>query len=94
MDVVHLCGAKMFVMENVTELLRSDEFGDIAKRAEDMGFDLISDVFNAADFGTPQTRKRAIIIGWKKRFRCRASFPRPNTYKRANARVTAMADSS
>ncbi len=42
MDVVNLCGAKMFVMENVTELLRSDEFSDIVKRATDMGFDLRS----------------------------------------------------
>jgi DNA (cytosine-5)-methyltransferase 1 len=81
MDVVHLCGAKMFVMENVTELLRSDEFGDIAKRAADMGFDLISDVFNAADFGTPQTRKRAIIIGWKKGFVAEPAFPVPTHAK-------------
>ncbi len=66
MDVVELCGAKMFVMENVSELLRSDEFNDIAKRAKKMGFSLIFDVVNAADYGAPQTRKRAIVIGWKK----------------------------
>ena len=66
LDVVELCGAKMFVMENVPELLRSEEFNDVAKRAKKMGFSLISDVVNAADYGAPQTRKRAIIIGWKK----------------------------
>lgn len=66
MDVVQRCGAKMFVMENVPELLRSEEFLDIAKRAKRMGFNLIHDVVNAADYGAPQTRKRAIIIGWKK----------------------------
>lgn len=65
MDVVTLCGAKMFVMENVPELLRSDEFLDIKMRANAMGFELIYDVVNAADYGAAQTRKRAIIIGWK-----------------------------
>lgn len=66
MDVVERCGATMFVMENVPELLRSFEFNDVAKRAKKMGFSLIHDVVNAADYGAPQTRKRAIIIGWKK----------------------------
>ncbi|MFP3558203.1 DNA cytosine methyltransferase [Paraburkholderia sp. SIMBA_049] len=66
MDVVKLSGAKMFVMENVPELLRSGEFEDIAKRAKKMGFSLIYDVVNAADYGAPQTRKRALVIGWKK----------------------------
>ncbi|WP_245725609.1 DNA cytosine methyltransferase [Pandoraea oxalativorans] len=66
MDVVALSGAKMFVMENVPELLRSGEFDDIAKRAQKMGFSLIYDVVNAADYGAAQTRKRAIVIGWKR----------------------------
>jgi DNA (cytosine-5)-methyltransferase 1 len=66
MDVVKLSGARMFVMENVPELLRSGEFEDIAKRAKKMGFSLIYDVVNAADYGAAQTRKRAIVIGWKK----------------------------
>ncbi|VVE80349.1 DNA (cytosine-5-)-methyltransferase [Pandoraea sputorum] len=65
MDVVALSGARMFVMENVPELLRSGEFDDIAKRAKKMGFSLIYDVVNAADYGAAQTRKRAIVIGWK-----------------------------
>lgn len=65
MDVVEQCGAKMFVMENVPELLRSSEFSDICVRASGMGFSIIYDVVNAANYGTPQTRKRAIIIGWK-----------------------------
>ena len=64
-DVVEKSGANMFVMENVPELLRSDEFARIAARIEAMGFKYVSDVLNAADFGAPQTRKRAVIIGWK-----------------------------
>ncbi|WP_256671866.1 DNA cytosine methyltransferase [Pseudomonas sp. 18058] len=66
MDVVEQCGAKMFVMENVPELLRSSEFLDIQSRAISMGFEMIFEVVNTADYGVAQTRKRLIIIGWKK----------------------------
>lgn len=66
MDVVEQCGANMFVMENVPELLRSTEFLDIQSRATSMGFDMIFEVVNTADYGVAQTRKRLIIIGWKK----------------------------
>lgn len=66
MDVVGQCDAKMFVMENVPELLRSTEFSDIQARAEAMGFNMIFEVVNTADYGVAQTRKRLIIIGWKK----------------------------
>lgn len=66
MDVVEQCGAKMFVMENVPELLRSNEFLDIQSRAKSMGFETIFEVVNTADYGVAQTRKRLIIIGWKK----------------------------
>jgi DNA (cytosine-5)-methyltransferase 1 len=65
MDVVQLSGARMFVMENVPELLRSSEFSDIEIRVKAMGFSMIHDVVNSADFGAAQTRKRALIIGWK-----------------------------
>ncbi|WP_082045732.1 MULTISPECIES: DNA cytosine methyltransferase [Pseudomonas] len=66
MDVVQKCGARIFVMENVPELLRSDEFLDIRSRVDAMGFNIIHEVVNTADYGVAQTRKRAIIIGWKK----------------------------
>lgn len=75
MDVVSLCGATMFIMENVPELLRSDEFSEIEKRARSMGFELIYDVVNAADYGAAQTRKRAIIIGWKPEHTGTPTFP-------------------
>lgn len=65
MDVVALSGAKMFVMENVPELQRSSEFLDIQARAAAMGFDVIYEVVNTADYGVAQTRKRLIVIGWK-----------------------------
>lgn len=54
---------KIFVMENVPPLLKSQEYIEIVKAAEAMGYQVIGKVLNAADYGTPQTRKRAIIIG-------------------------------
>ncbi|MCQ9471643.1 DNA cytosine methyltransferase [Pseudomonas alliivorans] len=65
MDVVERSDAKIFVMENVPELLRSKEFSDIQQRAASLGFSLIFEVVNTADFGVAQTRKRLIVIGWK-----------------------------
>jgi DNA (cytosine-5)-methyltransferase 1 len=52
-----------FVMENVPQLLRSAEYEAFKKAAEKLGFEIAEGVLNAADFGVPQTRKRAIVIG-------------------------------
>jgi DNA (cytosine-5)-methyltransferase 1 len=53
----------VFVMENVPELLRSAEYADFKDAAQDLGYRIEQDVLNAADFGVPQTRRRAIAIG-------------------------------
>ncbi|WP_304167781.1 DNA cytosine methyltransferase [Lonsdalea britannica] len=67
MDIIEMSSASLFVMENVPGLLSSDEFEDICVRAENMGFLLLNpSVLNTADYGAPQTRKRAIAIGIKK----------------------------
>lgn len=52
-----------FVMENVPQLLRSAEYASFKEAAEDLGFSIVDGVLNAADFGVPQTRRRAIAIG-------------------------------
>jgi DNA (cytosine-5)-methyltransferase 1 len=52
-------------MENVPQLLGSFEHGEIMGVAESMGFKIWGDVLCAADYGVPQTRKRAFIVGSK-----------------------------
>jgi len=54
---------KAFVMENVPPLLSSQEYVEIKRMAERMGYLVTGRVLNAADYGVPQTRKRAIVIG-------------------------------
>jgi DNA (cytosine-5)-methyltransferase 1 len=52
-----------FVMENVPQLLESREYGSFRRSAEELGFHVEGRVLNAADFGVPQNRKRAFVVG-------------------------------
>lgn len=74
LDVVERSGARIFVMENVKELLKSTEFDAIRARAKKMGFEIVADILNAADYGAPQTRRRAVIVGWNRK----AGVPKPD----------------
>jgi len=80
LEVVERSNAKMFVMENVTELFRSEELLEITQRAHDMGFDMSAAILNAADFGVPQTRKRTVIVGWQRKSVSVPAFPPRQTH--------------
>lgn len=79
LDIVERSGAKVFVIENVATLLNTQEHEDIANRAAEMEFETVSAKLNAANYGAPQTRMRAIILGYKKSFRA-PSFPPSPTH--------------
>jgi len=64
-EIVERSGAQIFVMENVPQLLGSFEHGEIMGTAEAMGFKCWGEALCAADYGVPQTRRRAFIIGCK-----------------------------
>lgn len=63
LDVVKRSGARVFVMENVPQLLGTPEHKHILKVAAKMGFNTTSGKLCAADYGAPQTRWRAFIVG-------------------------------
>jgi DNA (cytosine-5)-methyltransferase 1 len=80
MDIVQKSGARVFVIENVPGLLGSEEYSAIERRAKKMGFDIVSSKLNAADYGAPQARKRAIIIGYNRALVERPILPPPATH--------------
>lgn len=63
MEVVERVGARVFVIENVRHLLNSPEHEAIEMRAAEMGFMTASALLTATDYGVPQRRQRAFIIG-------------------------------
>ena len=65
MNVIDRSQSRMFVMENVPQLLESLEYKEIEQWAQDRGFQLWAGVLIAADYGVPQIRKRAFIVGSK-----------------------------
>jgi DNA (cytosine-5)-methyltransferase 1 len=80
LDIVRLSGAKVFVMENVSELYRSEELLQIRRRAKQMGFETHATVLNAADYGAPQTRKRTVVVGWMESLVPEPLFPPSPTH--------------
>lgn len=65
MEMVERSRASIFVMENVPQLLDSFEHGEIVEIARSMGFKVRWAKLCAADYGVPQVRWRAFIVGCK-----------------------------
>ena len=65
LEIVKRSQARVFVMENVPQLLASPECDEIIVLTKAMGFKVSSAILCAADYGVPQTRRRAFIVGCK-----------------------------
>ncbi len=93
LTVVERAGASVFVMENVPQLLNTAEHQAIEDTAGRLGFQTVSGKLCAADYGVPQTRTRAFIIG--SRF-CnpRRFFPPRRTHREPDRRQMDLVDFS
>jgi len=65
LKIVQRSGAQIFLMENVPQLLGTEEHTAILEYADKLGFSAVSAKLCAADYGVPQTRHRAFILGFK-----------------------------
>lgn len=61
--ILEVVKPKAFVIENVPELLTSREFANLRRTICNLRYGIEHDVLNAARYGVPQSRKRAIVIG-------------------------------
>ena len=89
LDIVDRSGASLFVMENVPQLLGTFEHGEIVGAAKSLGFKVCQDKLLAADYGVPQTRLRAFIIGCKFIDPC-ILFPPRRTHFKNNGEKSAL----
>ena len=73
---------KYFVVENVAAFAKSRQFQDFQEAVKPGGmldqYDFQHAVLNAADFGAPQARKRAVVIGHHRDLEF-PGFPTPNS---------------
>lgn len=53
----------MFVVENVPEFFKDPAFDGVKSEAARLGYSFVTGILNAADYGVPQRRQRAFIIG-------------------------------
>lgn len=68
-EVVKTKQPKLFVAENVKGLLSANKgqaIKQIIKDFSDCGYDTNADLYNFANYGTPQLRERVLIIGIRK----------------------------
>lgn len=86
-QAVRLAQPRAFVMENVPAFMRSNEFESFKRfaAAKLADYDVRAEVLNAADFGAPQVRKRAIVIGVRRDVR-HPGHPSANPGTRATVR--------
>lgn len=76
---------KAFLLENVTGLLENDggrTIKIILKALQEQGYDVQMKVYNSAEFGLPQNRRRIYIVGFSEELNKNFIFPQsPNIKK-------------
>lgn len=70
---------RAFLMENVPELLKSEEGAETIRTGKRLGYKVVSGVLSANHYGVPQKRRRAFIIGVKGHM---PFFPKPVAVER------------
>ncbi len=66
--VVEFLEPEFFLMENVPNILSANNSyfkNEIINSFEKIGYNVVSDILNASDYGVPQNRKRAFFLGYK-----------------------------
>jgi DNA (cytosine-5)-methyltransferase 1 len=84
MEIVKRSEACIFVIENVPQILNTFEHGEIKEMARRMGFMTVEAILCAADYGVPQTRHRAFILGCKFKDPSTAFPPKKTNYNPKN----------
>lgn len=66
-EAISRCKPKVFVAENVKALLRNDEWlRQVVGDFNGLGYNLHYQLYQAADYGVPQTRERVLFVGTAK----------------------------
>lgn len=52
-----------FLVENVPEFIRSEAYTEFEKQAQQLGYNIVSGMLKAEQYGVPQRRRRGFIIG-------------------------------
>lgn len=83
-ETVRRVEPQYFVLENVPQFLASTQFTQLEQAVELGGplenYELDAHLLNAADYGTPQSRRRAIVIGRRKELSSLGK-PEPTTHR-------------
>jgi DNA (cytosine-5)-methyltransferase 1 len=73
-DFVDALRPKIFIMENARELVRgafSSHLLALAERLDRLGYSALSGIHMLSDYGLPQIRERAVVVGMQDRGRVR-----------------------
>lgn len=71
---------RFLVLENVPGILAQASFRSMLREMESIGYTLWSGILNAALYGVPQTRQRAIVIGYRNDLGVTPLPPEPTHY--------------